>query len=46
MISIHALLAESDYVPAGTNNGTSGISIHALLAESDGGTGGVDADTW
>ena len=35
MISIHALLAESDHVNA-ANFHFSGISIHALLAESDG----------
>ena len=34
-ISIHALLAESDHVGAGTIQTPSQISIHALLAESD-----------
>ena len=34
LISIHALLAESDGEPAG-GGGHHGISIHALLAESD-----------
>ena len=34
-ISIHALLAESDYSNANKLIGISGISIHALLAESD-----------
>ena len=34
LISIHALLAESDYVFFGKNKNTA-ISIHALLAESD-----------
>ena len=34
MISIHALLAESDTPPQGAKNGIT-ISIHALLAESD-----------
>ena len=33
-ISIHALLAESDYIRSDKPNFTS-ISIHALLAESD-----------
>ena len=33
-ISIHALLAESDLLPARRGRGP-GISIHALLAESD-----------
>ena len=33
-ISIHALLAESDYIRSNIPNFT-GISIHALLAESD-----------
>ena len=35
MISIHALLAESDAVPVARRTSTTGISIHALLAESD-----------
>ena len=35
LISIHALLAESDYIIAGTRNRAIRISIHALLAESD-----------
>ena len=34
-ISIHALLAESDFPPARTRFIIAGISIHALLAESD-----------
>ena len=34
LISIHALLAESDLPPA-DQHGCAGISIHALLAESD-----------
>ena len=36
VISIHALLAESDPVAGGLVAGTRAISIHALLAESDG----------
>ena len=35
-ISIHALLAESDYRISKAHGRTSTISIHALLAESDG----------
>ena len=35
IISIHALLAESDIYPRGNRNGPKDISIHALLAESD-----------
>ena len=35
-ISIHALLAESDWSPVGQTEPPVGISIHALLAESDG----------
>ena len=35
MISIHALLAESDYDAWEMENATNAISIHALLAESD-----------
>ena len=35
LISIHALLAESDDSASGTLSDTSDISIHALLAESD-----------
>ena len=35
IISIHALLAESDYLDAWKSNHVCGISIHALLAESD-----------
>ena len=34
-ISIHALLAESDYLGAGKSCNVCRISIHALLAESD-----------
>ena len=34
-ISIHALLAESDFVGASQGADTGDISIHALLAESD-----------
>ena len=34
-ISIHALLAESDYLGAGKSCNVRRISIHALLAESD-----------
>ena len=37
IISIHALLAESDETPQ-TSSQTRTISIHALLAESDGST--------
>ena len=36
MISIHALLAESDPVDTSSVNVSASISIHALLAESDG----------
>ena len=36
-ISIHALLAESDFVTLGVDILIQGISIHALLAESDSG---------
>ena len=36
VISIHALLAESDVVSSAGTMGKSNISIHALLAESDG----------
>ena len=35
MISIHALLAESDRLFVGVPEQALGISIHALLAESD-----------
>ena len=35
MISIHALLAESDEPDGTVTNTFFGISIHALLAESD-----------
>ena len=35
IISIHALLAESDWKIAQNNSKIRGISIHALLAESD-----------
>ena len=35
VISIHALLAESDDAPHGRKKPQQGISIHALLAESD-----------
>ena len=35
VISIHALLAESDYLDAGKSCNVRRISIHALLAESD-----------
>ena len=35
LISIHALLAESDSLAVTTVEGGSDISIHALLAESD-----------
>ena len=35
VISIHALLAESDAVRIGLVVGALNISIHALLAESD-----------
>ena len=35
VISIHALLAESDLTNVVSSAGTMGISIHALLAESD-----------
>ena len=35
LISIHALLAESDHIYTHPISITSGISIHALLAESD-----------
>ena len=35
-ISIHALLAESDFVGVAEGADTGYISIHALLAESDG----------
>ena len=35
MISIHALLAESDIAPSSHEEWTATISIHALLAESD-----------
>ena len=37
VISIHALLAESDYTVAGQPETGDPISIHALLAESDAG---------
>ena len=39
VISIHALLAESDPHIRSTSPGHPGISIHALLAESDAGKG-------
>ena len=43
IISIHALLAESDNISTRNYNRRKNISIHALLAESDGQTGqGVD----
>ena len=35
IISIHALLAESDRINRNITNGERKISIHALLAESD-----------
>ena len=35
LISIHALLAESDFCKVAGNAFGRGISIHALLAESD-----------
>ena len=35
VISIHALLAESDVFCVGFSSGAKAISIHALLAESD-----------
>ena len=35
LISIHALLAESDQAANGLANAPPQISIHALLAESD-----------
>ena len=35
LISIHALLAESDNAAQATNADVASISIHALLAESD-----------
>ena len=35
VISIHALLAESDVVHIAEHASPGGISIHALLAESD-----------
>ena len=45
-ISIHALLAESDYIRSNMPNFT-GISIHALLAESDWDlTGGLNCDAY
>ena len=34
-ISIHALLAESDFLTLTVRNCSADISIHALLAESD-----------
>ena len=34
-ISIHALLAESDYLTQAQYDNAKSISIHALLAESD-----------
>ena len=34
-ISIHALLAESDFAPVQKEDAAAAISIHALLAESD-----------
>ena len=37
LISIHALLAESDFVGVAKGADTGDISIHALLAESDNG---------
>ena len=40
IISIHALLAESDLRVVDGSKSSIEISIHALLAESDGGTGG------
>ena len=37
-VSIHALLAESDYMCPIISTITQTVSIHALLAESDGST--------
>ena len=42
IISIHALLAESDRLALRLTTPITGISIHALLAESD----NVDVPTW
>ena len=39
VISIHALLAESDHAADISERRGASISIHALLAESDGGSG-------